>query len=143
MSWDVLAIDLPPGAESLDDIPEGFEPRPLGKRSEIIAKITAAMPTADFDDPSWGHISGVGWHIEVNIGNDETCENFMLHVRGGEGSVAAVATILEAVGVRALDLGSGGPFFEVESALASFRDWRSYRDAVSETLNGADDSEES
>ncbi len=44
MSWDVYVMNLPPGLESLDDIPKDYEPPPLGLRADIIAKISALYP---------------------------------------------------------------------------------------------------
>jgi len=50
MSWDVFALDLPSGIKSIDEIPEGWSPAPLRKRTDIIAKICALYPEASFDD---------------------------------------------------------------------------------------------
>jgi hypothetical protein len=53
MSWDVFVLDLPPGINSIDEIPEGWSPAPLGNRTDIIAKICAMYPQANFSgDPS-------------------------------------------------------------------------------------------
>jgi hypothetical protein len=52
VSWDIFAMDLPPGVKSLDDSPDGYLPGSIGSRSAVIARIKAAIPTADFDDPS-------------------------------------------------------------------------------------------
>ncbi len=138
MSWDIFAMDLPPGVKSLDDIPNDYRPAPIGSRSAVTAKIKEAIPTADFDDPSWGVIQGDGWHIEVNIGSEEeACTGFALHVRGGDGAVAAVAAILDSVGIGALDTGSEGGVFIADKAVAGFRRWRGYRDAVAADFNGS------
>jgi hypothetical protein len=83
MSWDVLVQDLPQEAKSTADIAPDFRPASIGKRSAIIEKIREVVPTADFSDPSWGRIDGDDWSIEVNIGTNEDCGGFALHVRGG------------------------------------------------------------
>lgn len=49
MSWDILIQDLP-HVRSLEDIPDDFSPQPLGLRAEIIARVKAALPGADFTD---------------------------------------------------------------------------------------------
>lgn len=44
MSWDTFVQDLPPGIASISDIPDDFEPSPIGLRSDIIAKVSALYP---------------------------------------------------------------------------------------------------
>jgi len=81
MSWDVFALDLPSGIKSIDEIPEGWSPAPLAKRTDIIARICALYPEASFDDGlSWSslRLSGVG--IEFNLGEDEEVECLGKHV---------------------------------------------------------------
>jgi hypothetical protein len=127
MSWDLFAQNFPP-VNSVDDIPEDFEPVPLGPRGMVIAKIQAAMPDADFSDPSWGLLERDGWSIEFNLGEDEECEDFALHVRGGgPGAMEAVDIVLRAAGVRAIDAQTS-EFFSLEAARESFAAWQAYRD---------------
>ena len=52
MSWDIFVQDLPAGISSVDDIPDNFEPGPIGQRSEIIALLLALYPECNFADPS-------------------------------------------------------------------------------------------
>ena len=44
MSWDIFAMDLPPGVKSLDDIPDDYRPGSIGSGSAVIARIKAAIP---------------------------------------------------------------------------------------------------
>lgn len=48
----MLIQDLPPVA-SVAEIPDGFEPSPLGSRQAVIASVRATLPEIDFSDPSW------------------------------------------------------------------------------------------
>ena len=130
MSWDIFVQDLPPDAGSVDDIPKDFRPKPLGPRSEIIAKIREVVPNADFSDPSWGDIEGPDWSIEVNLGTSEVCDDFALHVRGHEGAVPVVLNILNRLGLRALDPSSDSGLFDPARALESFGAWRRYADGI-------------
>jgi len=130
MSWDIFVQDLPRDAATFADIPPDFKPSSLGKRSDVIAKITEIVPSADFSDPSWGMIEGEDWSIEVNIGKSETCGGFALHVRGGDGAVAVVAAILNHLDLRALDSQTGEFFVAGPEAVESFRRWRAFRDRV-------------
>ena len=54
MSWDIFVQDIPRGARDAGDIPENFQPRPLGERSEVIRRILEVVPEADFSDSTWG-----------------------------------------------------------------------------------------
>jgi hypothetical protein len=130
MSWDIFVQDLPADARSVDDIPSDFRPAPIGKRSTLIEKIKEVVPIADFSDPSWGRIDGDGWSIEVNMGNEEDCSSFALHIRGGDTAVGVVAEILQHLRLRALDTQAGGFFTADAGAIDSFRKWRAYRDQI-------------
>ena len=127
MSWDLYAQNFPP-VDSADDIPEDFEPTPLGPRAMVIAKIQAVTPDADFSDPRWGLLERDGWSIEFNLGEEEECGDFALHVRGGgPGAMEAVEAVLCAIGVGAIDAQTG-EFFTPEAARESFAAWQAYRD---------------
>ena len=66
MSWDIFVQDIPDEARAVRDIPDDFEPRPLGSRTEVIRRIPEVVPTADFSDPSWGTVEGPDFSIELN-----------------------------------------------------------------------------
>ncbi len=129
MSWDIFAVNVPLAFESIEEIPSDFKPKPLGNRSAVIAKIKRIVPTADFSDPSWGLIEKNGWSIELDMGDDEICEDFAFHVRGdGDEAVAVVARILDGLSIRGFDPQAGKLFVPGPSAIASFNKWRALRD---------------
>lgn len=132
MSWDIFVQDLPASAKRIADIPHDFRPTSIGKRSDIIQKIKAVVPFADFTDPSWGRIKGEGFSIEVNLGDDEELLGFAFHVRGSSGMpIGLIADILDHLDLRALDGGNVETgFFDREKAAASLQHWRAYRDHV-------------
>lgn len=68
MSWDVLLFRLPDGVTSVHEIPADQTPDPLGRRHDVLAALTQAVPEADLSDPTWGELSGPTWSIELNIG---------------------------------------------------------------------------
>lgn len=130
MSWDIFVQNIPQDVKTVGDIPSGFEPRSIGKRSLIISKILEVVPTADFTDPSWGIIQGSDWSIEVNIGKAETCKGFAFHVRGADIAAGVVGAILDHLKLRAVD-SQTGEFLKVgPDAMKSFQEWRSYRNRV-------------
>lgn len=130
MSYDIIVQDLPSGATSVEDIPEGFEPAPLGSRQAIIDGILKVVPSADFSDPSWGKIDGDGWSIEVNIGGHDPCRSFSFHVRGDSQALGAVAAILNHLDFRALDTSENGIFSSDRDSIDSFNKWREYRHQI-------------
>lgn len=127
MSWDIFVQDIPAGAKSVADIPDDFEPREIGLRSEIIAKIQRAFPEADFTDPAWGRLDGPGYSLELNLGEEERLSGFAIHSRGGELDAHAIAEILSAVRLRAFDPQNESGIFNPASARESQARWEEYR----------------
>jgi hypothetical protein len=136
MSWDVFVMDLPPSAQKVADIPDDFEPAPLGQRAEIIAKIREVVPLADFSDPAWGRIDTPEFDIEVNMGDEGVVRGFVLHVRGGDAAAGAVVAILDHLGLRALETGAG-EILDPATAVDALRHWRAYRDQIVRSEQGA------
>ncbi|MEZ4399173.1 MAG: hypothetical protein R3B06_04095 [Kofleriaceae bacterium] len=131
MSWDVLLMRLPADVASLEELPEGFVPPPLGAPAEVRAALAAAVPELDFADPSWGRITGDDFSIEVSVDADEPVGTVMLHVRGGDGALPVVGAMVAALGVSAIDCGPGTLLLlDSPAAAASFAAWRDYRDDV-------------
>jgi len=129
MSWDIFAVNVPLVFESIEEIPPDFKPKPLGSRSAVIARIKRIVPTANFSDPSSGLIEKDGWSIELNMGDGEICEDFAFHVRGdGDEAVEVVARILDGLGIRGFNPQAGRFFVAGPSAIASFNEWRAFRD---------------
>jgi hypothetical protein len=131
MSWDIYVQDIPPSVKSVSEMPDDFEPRALGRRADIIARIREIVPSADFTSPSCGQIDGPDFSIEVSIGNLEQVESFAFHVRGGDLAAIVVADILRHLGLRALDPSSPSGIFELDGdPAAGLRRWRDYRDSI-------------
>jgi hypothetical protein len=139
MSWDVLALDLPPGIETIDEIPKDWSPAPLGKRADIIAKICALYPEASFGgDPSWGNLRLPGVGIEFNLGGNEDVKCLGMHVRGGDRAPHVVAYILNTLGMRAVTTSESGLFdCDPETESKAFDSWRGYAAHVSSHINGS------
>ena len=128
MSWDIFVQDIPRGARDAGDIPEDFQPRPLGERSEVIRRILEVVPEADFSDPTWGTVEEPEYSIEFNIGDEDEIMAFALHVRGGEAAAGLVADLLARCGWRAFDTASESGIFDPASAADSLKRWRAHRD---------------
>ena len=134
MSWDIFVQEIPKDVKQISNMHERynhFKPSPIGTRSEIVGKIKEVIPEADFSNPSWGIIEGDGFSIEVNMGDQEECNGFVFHVRGGDAAAFVICDILENLGLRAFDPSSETGLFEIGTdAIASFQRWRHYRNKV-------------
>ena len=131
MSWDLFVQDFPAEANSLDDIPPDFKPGIIGRRIDIIGAIESVIPTVDFANPAWGLIDGDDWSIEINIGDEEECDGFAFHIRGGDTAIGIVDAILKHLKLRAADPSSDTGFFIAgPNAARSFAVWRRYRDQI-------------
>jgi hypothetical protein len=116
---------------SVADIPDDFEPQPLGKRVDLIDAIREVAPTTDFSDPSWGELVTRDFVIEFNMGSEEVVDSMMLHVRGGGPVVDFIDALLTRLGRRAIDC-SECEFFSRATSGESLRAWQHYRDGVIE-----------
>lgn len=134
MSWDISIQDLPEDARTLEEIPDDYQPKPLGNRIEIIARIQEVLPGVDFSDPSWGMLDDPSFSIEFNMGSEELCTSFMLHVRGGGNAMTTITRLLNRLKLRGIDCQTSG-FFSPEAAEASFSEWKLFRDRA---LNSED-----
>ena len=95
MSWDIFIMDYPREIETANDIPDDFDPPFIGHRTDLMAKISEALPDADFTNPEWGLLERPGWSIEFYMGDEEKLKSIVLHVRGGGGAVEVIAQILD------------------------------------------------
>jgi len=130
MSWDIFVQDIPREFTSVSVIPDDFDPKPIGSRTEIIEKICEVVPNVDFTNPTWGLIHGDGYSIEVNIGDEDPLMSFAFHIRGGDQAAFVIADILDRLNLRAFDPQSDSGIFSLANGVESLRKWRAYRDRV-------------
>jgi hypothetical protein len=102
VSRDIFVQDLPREARTAADIPDDFQPQPIGSSQRILDAVRQLDPGADFSDPAWGRIERPDYSIEVNLPHGENIRSFALHVRG-VGADAFVMALLRALDLRALD----------------------------------------
>lgn len=122
-------MNFPATAQRVADIPEDFQPAPLGVRVDLITQIREVLPKADFSNPEWGVFEGDGFSIEFQMGDEDICQSVMLLVRGGGSPAPLIGALLDRLQVRGIDCQTS-EFFDVEAARASFGSWQRYRDQV-------------
>jgi hypothetical protein len=128
MSWDLLVQDWG-DVKTLTDIPDNYEPKPIGSRSEIIARILEIEPLVDFTDSTMGRLENDQFSIEFNLGNEEIISSFALHVRGNELAIPFIGQVLSKLNLRAAD-GSSGDFFDIEKSNLDMRKWIDFRNEI-------------
>ena len=128
MSWDLFVQDWG-DFNSLEDIPDDFMPKSIGKRSNIISKIISIEPTVNFSDPSLGILENEYFSIEFSMGEEEELQSFAMHVRGNELAVPCIGNILSGLQLKAAD-GSTPNFFDTEQSKMEMTKWIAYRNQV-------------
>ncbi|MDX3353702.1 hypothetical protein PV703_10310 [Streptomyces sp. ME01-24h] len=104
----MLLLRLPADVTSVQEIPADHTPAPLGRRHDVLAAITQAVPEVDLANPTWGELSGPTWSIELNIGSEDPVDSVMLHIRGSSDDVLTpVLRLAEALRCKALDCAEG------------------------------------
>ncbi|WP_299214640.1 hypothetical protein [uncultured Aquimarina sp.] len=128
MSWDLFAQDWGK-YETLDEIPDDFKSKFIGKRSEVIKKIKMIEPMVNFSDPSWGILENEFFSIEFNMGDSEVINGFVMHVRGSELATPCIGNILETLDLKAAD-GSTPNFFNIEKSKDDIKKWIDYKNTI-------------
>jgi hypothetical protein len=129
MSWDVFIQHLPASALCMADIPDDFEPLPLGRRHEVVSTILSIFPDADATDPTWLTLRTSGYTISFGTGTEDIVTGLTLHVRGDESAIAPIAELIDRLGARGIDSFTG-EFFDPATARESIRRWRAYVDEL-------------
>lgn len=130
MSWDVIVHRFPRDIETIDQLPDSFKAPAIGSRAEVAQSLRTIFPHADISNSSWPIINGNGYSIEFDMGCEESCDGFMLHVRGGEEALGAIMQIAKHFNARAFDTTSGEFLDRMQDSGSGFRQWREYRDRV-------------
>jgi hypothetical protein len=133
MSWDIFAQDLPADANSIEDIPENFKPKPIGARADVIARILQVSPEVKFEpDFAHAHLEGDGFSLEISILDHDPCEGVTFRVWGGGQTVInLIADILDNLKLRALQAGDGPHFFDRKTAIIGLESARRYSAQIS------------
>ncbi|MCL6732923.1 hypothetical protein [Streptomyces neyagawaensis] len=132
MSWDVYVYRFPHEAQSPADIEDGWEPPVIGTGREVRAALAGVLPGITFGEDGWGEYAGPGFSLSTTTTAADdtpvTGVGLIFH-GGGEGAVRAALAVMDVLGARAVETGSGG-FLNPESGLSSFEAWQAYRDGV-------------
>ena len=111
MSWDIFIQDLP-DVRSMAEVPLDFNPRPIGDRDELVARIKEAIPFAEEQDSDWLFVKGDDIDLSIQLHFEEAgvVRYMVAHVHSGDQSAACVGALLRHLGLRAHDTATGELF---------------------------------
>jgi hypothetical protein len=109
VTWDIYALRGPGGARTVEQIPQDWQPPPIGSHEEIAERLREAVPQADVTDPTWLRIRGEGWLVEAALGKAPQVHDVSFYVTGGEhpDAVGAVLRVTRALRITAYDTETG------------------------------------
>lgn len=130
MSWDVsfFAAEAPP--PPVTEMPDDWRGESLGTLEEVRGKISGSAPEVNWSDPSWGTLYGEGFSLEFNIGRNDPCYGFMVHVRGAGDAVRPLLAIGEKWCWYLLDTSQGEWLHHLSDVEAGWVGFQEYRDRV-------------
>lgn len=135
-----MAFKVPPEYKSAKDLPKSWEPEPFGSRTEAQTRLAELLPGIKFNlhkDDLWGTYIGEGFSLEISLGKDEPMRVLWVAVRGDAKALSVIGEIVNAFGLRGLDL-QCGEFFEPLEARKSFAEWRNAVDRFRKEKLGHD-----
>lgn len=125
MSWIVTLLKFPSEIKTLDDIPPGFMPEPLGSRNEVLSLLAQLFPDANLSDPTWVTLDRDEYVIEFMVGDKDPVMSLGFRPHGSDALMKALQLLCERTGWRALD--ENAEFIEFDDDPAKgLRAWREY-----------------
>ncbi len=106
MSRDVAIVRIRGKFRPIEEVEEK-EYLPLGDLKDVSAAIRAALPSAEWSNPTWAVYDGPDFSIEIDIDGVESGNTIVLHVRGPGNAAASLLKLTEANGWLAIDCSSG------------------------------------
>jgi hypothetical protein len=104
----------------------------LGTGDQVRGKISACLPGVNWSDPIWGIYDGDGFSYEfnLNIGRNEPCDGFMVHVRGSGDAVSLLLRLSERCGWYLLDTSQGEWLHHCSDTEEGWHRFQVYRDRM-------------
>ena len=130
MSWDVSINRFSRPYKTIDDIAEDEQGLPIGSQAEVREMISAVFGETNWNDPTWGIYDSPRGSIEFNMGDEEPCTNFMLHVRATDAIVPMIVGLCVNNQLQAIDCSNGEFLEQSESPADGLNAWIDYRNRV-------------
>jgi hypothetical protein len=127
VSWDIFVYSSSVIPPKLADMPEDWQWEQMGSLDDLRNKLSDIAADIDWSDPSWGQLDRGGFSMELNIGSDDPCMDFALHVRGGADAIIVIKSMIERYGWYAIDSSQGEWMHhapDLESGLERFNQYK-------------------
>ncbi len=133
MSWDiwVVAAETPP--PPVAQMPDDWEGVPFGSLKEVREIITTHLPGTDWSDVAWGTYESPGYSLEFNIGEEDPCSSFMIHVRGGGEVVSIIEKLATIPDWCVMDTSQGEWWHHNQDKEKGWKSFQEYRDYITRT----------
>ena len=135
MSWDVLIIRLnnpPPEGSNLPDV---FDPLPLGSGEDLKSDISKLFPGIDWSHPSLGSLQNPDFTIEFSFPRECDVNNLMLHIFGSGNPLPIICRLCTEFGWYAYDT-TLSTFMDVNNpSEQGWEEYMNYRNQIFRHLN--------
>lgn len=128
MGWDVLILKLKDPSTPAGELDESSLLH-LGEVATVRKAIDSVLPGVDWSDPTWGHASWLGCHLEFNL---KSWDGFHLgiHVHGRGDPVRPIVDLCRANGWVVFDT-TRGEFLNLEEpSPAGWERFQAFRDDI-------------
>jgi hypothetical protein len=108
MSWDVLLQRFPENTAQPEQVPDDYQPPPVGSRAEVVSALRKLLRNVDLTGDSFVSIDRARFAMEIGLGDEEPCSQLFLTVH--DDHAEAMKTILRVAdhfGMRVIDCSSG------------------------------------
>jgi hypothetical protein len=107
MGWFLVLMKLPAGLASPLELGRAATLEPLGTVEDVMARISAVEPNAEWTGPEWGWVRSPTWTIEVHFADkdpDGMIDGVLLSLRGqGDDVVELVFRLADELGCIVFD----------------------------------------
>lgn len=130
MSWDIWFVAAKTPPPPVKEMPDDWQGTPFGDLNKVRQIITQHLPETDWSDPAWGTYDGPGYSLEFNIGNEDPCISFMIHVRGRGDVASIIEKLVNTPDWYALDSSQGEWWHYIENNKKGWKSFQEYRDSL-------------
>ena len=130
MSWDISIFAAAAPPPSVEEMPSDWQGASLGALGEVRSILESSLPGVTWESPSWGQFHGDGFSYDLNLGEEDPCTGFMVHVRGSGNVVSPLLELCRPRNWYLLDVSEGEWLHHREDPEAGWVGFRAYRDSV-------------
>lgn len=104
----------------------------MGPAPAVRDRIAQVIPDVDWSDRTWGVCHRAAFTLELNMGDKDPIDSFMIHARGGGDVVELLLDLAKSSGWYLLDCSEGEWFHHHRNPDETWRRFQAYRDYVNQ-----------